>query len=200
MDTSFNVWLALIQHIPISKHSLIASFADNQLTDAIRALASEPSTDAKVKRKLVSVLASWHSQFKDDPSMSSVANLYNTVKPHQAAAARASRHIEEDTFQIDAAGLGGAGNSVEERRRREERERRERKEEEKRKAREAKEARGAEKAAEKTRLKQMEQEKRRSRGTPKRPPFNFEAVRLVRDFGVQTLIVCCAIHRRNLKS
>ena len=41
-------------------------------------LGSEPTTDPKVKRKLVQVLAAWHSQFKDDPSMAFVANLFNT--------------------------------------------------------------------------------------------------------------------------
>lgn len=111
--------------------------------------------------------------------MSGVANLYNTVKPHQAAVSRASRNFDEDTYQIDAAGLGGADN-YEINRRREERERRERKEEEKRKAREAKEAKSVEKAAEKARLKKLDEEKRRSRGKSQRPPFNFEQVSLER--------------------
>ncbi|KAJ3523810.1 hypothetical protein NM688_g8663 [Phlebia brevispora] len=147
-------------------HKFQTQFADNQLTDALRMLANEPTTDPKVKKKLVHVLASWHSQFKDDPSMSSVANLYNTVKPHQSAVRAARTTADEDMYQTDAAGLG-VGDTYEDRKRREERERRERKEEDKRKAKEAK-------AEEKARLKKMEEEKRRSRGKSKRPPFNFE--------------------------
>jgi len=51
------------------------------LTDAIRALATDPGTDPKVKRKTIAVLASWHRQFADDRSMSAVAGLYRQVKP-----------------------------------------------------------------------------------------------------------------------
>ncbi|PSS29581.1 hypothetical protein PHLCEN_2v2729 [Hermanssonia centrifuga] len=142
-----------------------SSFADNQLTDAIRALATDSTTDPKVKRKLVSVLASWHAQFKDDPSMSLVANLFNLVKPHTPPS-RAPKPVEEDMYQIDSAGLG-LGESYEERRRKEERERREKKDEEKRKAKEAKEAEKL------LRLKKLEEEKRK-KSAPKRKPFNFE--------------------------
>ncbi|THH00672.1 hypothetical protein EW026_g1887 [Hermanssonia centrifuga] len=142
-----------------------SSFADNQLTDAIRALATDSTTDPKVKRKLVSVLASWHAQFKDDPSMSLVANLFNLVKPHPPPS-RAPKPVEEDMYQIDSAGLG-LGESYEERRRKEERERREKKDEEKRKAKEAKEAEKL------LRLKKLEEEKRK-KSAPKRKPFNFE--------------------------
>ena len=163
---------------PFSERRLTGSFADSQLTDALRALATDPSTDQKVKKKLVSVLGAWHTQFKDDPSMNSVANLYNVVKPHHAASASRGSHSVEDMYQIDAAGLGSSQEeSYEERRRREERERKEKKEEEKRKAKEAKEA----KEAEKLRLKLLEEEKRKSRGKNKRQAaFNFEQV--CRDF------------------
>lgn len=70
-------------------------------------LANDSSTDPKVKKKLVSVLGAWHSQFKDDPSMSLVANLYNLVKP--ATASRRPQPItrpDDDLYQIEAAGLG----------------------------------------------------------------------------------------------
>ncbi len=41
-------------------------------------MVSDPMTDEHVKRKLMSVLASWHRQFKDDPKMSLIAGLYHT--------------------------------------------------------------------------------------------------------------------------
>jgi hypothetical protein len=53
-----------------------ATFADVQLTDVIKNLGTDPSTDPKVKRKLMSVLASWNNQFKSDPSMALVAGLF----------------------------------------------------------------------------------------------------------------------------
>ena len=59
-----------------------ASFADNQLTDAIRHLAADPGLDHKVRRKLTAVLASWYREFKDEPNMSIVANLYRTTRDH----------------------------------------------------------------------------------------------------------------------
>lgn len=133
-------------------------------------LANDSGTDPKVKKKLLSVLASWHQQFKDDPSMSFVANLFGQVRPHHAAPVprqtRAS--IDDDMFQIEAAGLG-MGNSLAEQRRREEQERKE----EKRKAKEAKEA-------EKIRQRKLEEEKRKKAAQPKtkRKPFNYEEVRL----------------------
>jgi len=36
-------------------------------------------TDERVKKKLMSVLASWHRQFKDDPRMSVIAGLYHAA-------------------------------------------------------------------------------------------------------------------------
>lgn len=152
---------------PFTDAPRTASFADNQLTDALRNLSTEPGVDPKVKRKLVNVLAAWHAQFKDDPSMSLVANMYNTVKPSSSAVSRAARRSEEDMYQIDAAGLGMQD---EERRRKEEKERKEKEKEERRKAKEAKEA-------ERLRQKKAVQEKRRSKGKTKRQPFNFEQVR-----------------------
>ena len=65
-----------------AKHrSPAGTFADGQLTDALRHLATDPMTDKKVKKKLLLVLASWHEQFKGDPSMNMVANLYKQYRP-----------------------------------------------------------------------------------------------------------------------
>ncbi|KAJ7596666.1 hypothetical protein C8J56DRAFT_918021 [Mycena floridula] len=69
------------------------SFADGQLTDALKHIASDPDGhyDKRVRKKLRLVLQSWHDQFKSDPSMSVVANLYSQCKAdkdwgeHQAA-------------------------------------------------------------------------------------------------------------------
>jgi hypothetical protein len=53
-----------------------ASFADAPLVDRIKLAAGDPHTDPRVKKKLMSVLASWYRQFKDDPRMQNVAGLY----------------------------------------------------------------------------------------------------------------------------
>lgn len=39
-------------------------------------MSNDPVTDQKVKRKLIGILASWYSQYKDDTSMKTAANLY----------------------------------------------------------------------------------------------------------------------------
>ncbi|KAI0688131.1 hypothetical protein BC835DRAFT_1408167 [Cytidiella melzeri] len=155
------------------------TFADGHLTDAIKMLATESTTDPKVKKKLVSVLGAWHAQFKDDPSMSGVANLYNLVKPpaQQRRAAPAAPtpappptgptyDRPEDNFNFE----------VEERRSRDARRMEEEtRKEEKRKAKEAKEAA-------KRKALEEEEERRRAKAAasakgkaqPKRKPFNFE--------------------------
>lgn len=58
------------------------SFADGHLTDAIKHIAANPDGqyDKRVQKKLRLVLLSWHEQFKGDPSMSVVANLYSQCK------------------------------------------------------------------------------------------------------------------------
>jgi hypothetical protein len=60
------------------------SFADSQLTDAIKHLASGSSTDPGVKKKTLQVLRGWQDQFKDDPGMQYVAKIYKTVAPPPA--------------------------------------------------------------------------------------------------------------------
>ncbi|KAI0275053.1 hypothetical protein BC834DRAFT_27905 [Gloeopeniophorella convolvens] len=64
-----------------SGHKFQTSFADGQLTDALRHLATDSATDPKVKKKVLAVLASWHRQFKDDRSLAGIAGLYRQVKP-----------------------------------------------------------------------------------------------------------------------
>lgn len=39
-------------------------------------MSHDPITDRKVKQKLTRILASWNSQYKDDLSMKTAANLY----------------------------------------------------------------------------------------------------------------------------
>lgn len=63
----------------------IASFADGQLTDALRQLAGDRTADKRVQKKLKLVLISWHEQFQTDPSMRSVSDLYLMVKDIQPA-------------------------------------------------------------------------------------------------------------------
>lgn len=55
-----------------------ATFANDRLVDRIKVSAGDPHTDERVKKKIASVLASWHRQFKDDPKMQLVAGLYKT--------------------------------------------------------------------------------------------------------------------------
>ncbi|KAK0208837.1 hypothetical protein DFS33DRAFT_1414243 [Desarmillaria ectypa] len=61
------------------------SFADGQLTDALKHLASDSYGNKRVKKKLILVLKSWHEQFQSDPSMSIFSNLYSQTvrdRPH----------------------------------------------------------------------------------------------------------------------
>lgn len=149
-------------------------------------LATEYSTDAKVKKKLATVLLSWHAQFKDDPSMQFLANLHKTCGislPGQRAQKRSST-----TYGSDFAGYG-TEYEAEEQQRKLDRERREkeleerahererekeREREEKRKREEEKLKAKQEKALGKAKRKQEEEAKRNG---VKRKPFNFEEVR-----------------------
>jgi LAS seventeen-binding protein 5 len=51
-----------------------------QLTDALRHLATDSTTDRKVKKKVLAILASWSRQFKDDRNAAGIAGLYRQVK------------------------------------------------------------------------------------------------------------------------
>jgi len=73
-------------------------FIEGSLTDALRNMSSDPYTEQKVKKKLLKVLASWHSQYKNDLSMKTVANLYkqhrNDTDSSLRSDARAARDEE----------------------------------------------------------------------------------------------------------
>ncbi|KAL1697577.1 hypothetical protein GGG16DRAFT_41729 [Schizophyllum commune] len=122
------------------------TFADGQLTDALRHLATDPMTDKKVKKKLLLVLASWHEQFKGDPSMNMVANLYKQYRPTER------RTVESDPVY---------GVQLQRAREKEEAKAAARREKE-----EAKERRRKEEEEERARRKQ--------KNRPRRAPFNFE--------------------------
>ncbi|KAH8835457.1 hypothetical protein DL96DRAFT_1574295 [Flagelloscypha sp. PMI_526] len=131
------------------------TFADGQLTDALRALSSDPYADPKVKKKLNLVLASWHQQFKNDPYMSNVTSLY---KPHKQP---------ENMKQLVQSGL-----VVQPDQRTLERE------EVKRKLKEEKERSRREEEERKIKARLDEEERRtkakQAKNKPKREPFNFE--------------------------
>ncbi|KAF7311097.1 VHS domain protein [Mycena chlorophos] len=128
-------------------HKFQTTFADGQLTDALKNLATDSNTDKKVKKKVQLVLASWADQFKNDPSMSGIAGLYKQT--------RNDRH--ERSNQLEMMGVPDM-EAIERRKQKQEaREARERE------AREAKE-REAE-----ARRKEKERKNR-----PKRAPFDFE--------------------------
>jgi len=55
-----------------------ATFANERLLERIKVLAGDPNTEPQVKKKVMSVLGSWHVQFKDDPKMQLVAGLYKS--------------------------------------------------------------------------------------------------------------------------
>ncbi|KAH7930500.1 hypothetical protein BV22DRAFT_1054598 [Leucogyrophana mollusca] len=138
-------------------HKFQTTFADGQLTDAIKQLASDPSTDPKVKKKLLAVLLSWNNQFKSDPSMSMVAGLYRQCRPVDRRS-----HGYSNSTDVDK--MWGEDPAETERRRKE----REEKELAKKRAKQAKEE-----AKEKAR--KAEEDARRKKSRPKRAPFSFEA-------------------------
>lgn len=133
----------------LTHHRTTATFADGQLTDALKHLANDSYTDKKVKKKLLLVLASWHDQFKSDPSMAMVAGLY-----------RQSRH--QHTQNLNNLGLPDTESLDREA---------------KRKAAklEKEQAKEKERLAE---LERRKQEKER-KNKPKRAPFDFEKVKSV---------------------
>lgn len=125
-------------------------------------MASDPTLDPKVKKKLIAVLAAWQAQFKDDSSMTLVAGLYRQCKLDT------HRH----STQLSTQGL--VMESENERRQREEKERK--REDEKRKAKEEE----RQKKEEEERRKKVEKEKKKKSSTTqakvKRKPFDFEEV------------------------
>ncbi|KAG6832543.1 hypothetical protein H0H92_000172 [Tricholoma furcatifolium] len=127
-----------------------SSFADGHLTDAIKNLSADNSADKKVRKKLMAVLASWHDQFKNDPSMATVANLYR----------QCNREGRRQSYQ-EVAHL--IGMPLEDKQREE-------KEEAKRAAKRAKEQ-AKERKAEEERQQRLRQ---RAASQPQRAPFVFE--------------------------
>ncbi|KIY51251.1 hypothetical protein FISHEDRAFT_37537 [Fistulina hepatica ATCC 64428] len=141
-------------------HTFQTSFADGQLTDAFKHLATDPHTDKKVKRKLLLVLASWHEQFKGDPSMSAVTGLYKQCRPY-------------DSYVISDAQRAAAEREQKEReeRAKEKQKEKEEKEEARKRAKKEKQVRQSEDVARKVDA----EKKRKAKGTRlKRPPFSFE--------------------------
>jgi hypothetical protein len=129
----------------------IASFADGQLTDALKHLATDFSTDTKVRKKVLAVLASWSRQFKDDRSAAGIAGLYRQVRPAAAESTRGSEADREALVERERAN---------EKRRRE-------KEEAKRKVKEKR-----------LKLEEARSKKASSRTAASRKQFNFERVRV----------------------
>ncbi|KAI0651985.1 hypothetical protein C8Q79DRAFT_997182 [Trametes meyenii] len=140
-------------------HNFQTSFADHQLTDALKNLAADPLADHKVKKKLSSVLAAWHLQFKDDPSMTLVAGLYKECKVATANRASMDRRAVDNIN----AGLNIDTEFIERKKREEEAKKK--REEEKRKAKEEKERRKRE---------EEERKRKAAQPKPKRKPFVFE--------------------------
>ncbi|GAA5955080.1 hypothetical protein JCM3765_003187 [Sporobolomyces pararoseus] len=133
------------------------TFANDRLVDRIKVSAGDPHTDERVKKKIASVLASWHRQFKDDPKMQLVAGLYKTCGFGAARAAQAQRSAATEAYEREQA-----------RYEKEQAERAERKAAEQR-ARQAEKDRLAKEKADKAKRKNQ------SSGTRnRRPPFNFE--------------------------
>lgn len=112
-------------------------------------MASEPTTNDRVKKKLYSMVLSWHRQFKDDPRMALVAGLYKTVRPGESTEEyreRVRRQEEASRLRQEKAALERSKLEAQ---------------------------RDAEREAERLR---KEEEKRKKKQKPgqRRPPFNFE--------------------------
>ncbi|KAK0198930.1 hypothetical protein F5146DRAFT_113247 [Armillaria mellea] len=123
------------------------SFADGQLTDALKHLANDSYADKRVKKKLVLVLKSWHEQFQSDPSMSMFSNLYSQTvrdRPHIT-----DTYLDPEVQQRKV-------------------------EEAKRKAQEKAEAKERQKLEEE---KRKEEKRKKNQPKPKRTPFDFEKER-----------------------
>ncbi|KAG6380999.1 hypothetical protein JVT61DRAFT_5394 [Boletus reticuloceps] len=74
-----------------------AACVDDQLIDAIKHLASDPTADIKVRKKLRSIIASWSTQFKNDPSLSTIASLYKQPRTSHARSESADAHVLRST-------------------------------------------------------------------------------------------------------
>ncbi|KAH0838139.1 hypothetical protein J3R83DRAFT_6390 [Lanmaoa asiatica] len=129
-------------------HKFQTACMDEQLVDAIRHLASDPTADTRVKRKLLSILASWNTQFKNDPSLSTIAGLYRQSRPIDR---RSHGRSESADIQF-LRSIGSSPNDKDAAKKRAKQE----KEDAKERARKA-------------------DEEARKKNRPRRAPFNFEA-------------------------
>ncbi|KAJ6575345.1 hypothetical protein B0H19DRAFT_1128244 [Mycena capillaripes] len=127
-------------------HKFQTTFADGQLTEALKNLANDSNTDKKVKKKLLLVMASWQDQFKTDPSMTIVAGLYKQVRHDR----------NERTQQLEVLGLPDTEALEREAKKKAKQER--------------------ERAKEKERLEEAERRRmeKERKNRPKRAPFDFE--------------------------
>lgn len=57
----------------------LASLTNDPLLERIKTMSHDSMVDERVRKKLMSVLAGWHRQFKDDPRMSAIAGLYQAA-------------------------------------------------------------------------------------------------------------------------
>lgn len=146
--------LPLPDHDPRSRLERAAACMDDHLIDALRQLAVDPIADTKVKKKLLSMLASWSVQFKNDPSLSTIAGLYRQARPIDRRSHTRSESADAPFHR--AAGLSPTPD----------------KDSAKRRAKQEKEEA-------KERARKAEEEARQHRNRPRRAPFNFEAVSVV---------------------
>ncbi|KAK1228509.1 hypothetical protein PQX77_008449 [Marasmius sp. AFHP31] len=121
------------------------TFADGQLTDALRGIATDRTADRRVQRKLKLVLLSWHEQFKSEPSMRTVAELHTMCKDRES-----KRTLEESLYTTPPSPKAD-------------------RDEAKRKAKQEKEE-----ARERQRKEEEERRKQKNKPKTKRQPFNFE--------------------------
>jgi len=166
---------------------LVATFADGQLTDALKQLATDSGTDPRVKKKLISVFASWHSQFKTDSSMTLVAGLYRQYRPaDQRSRQTGDANVEQLFSKIGIGAPAGSdiGMSAEFEKMRKEKDD---KELAKKKAKEAKE-----------KARRAEEDAKRKRNRPRRQVFDFEKVSmLIRTAGA--IFTGATMRRKNHK-
>jgi LAS seventeen-binding protein 5 len=116
-------------------------------------MSSDPLTDERVKKRLVSLFGSWHRQFKDDPSMRTVAGLYATIRPSHKLNTSLGQNLSSVGMNTEAA---------------ERAKRQKEKEDRKAKEREAEEEKRKQKQA------QKEAAWNRTKPNKQRKPFNFE--------------------------
>lgn len=65
-------------------------------------MGNDPMIEQKVKKKLVRILASWHAQYKNEPSMRTAANLYKQNKSDVNGMRRPDAQVSKDE-ELEAA-------------------------------------------------------------------------------------------------